>query len=573
MASTYFFNGRLYTTPATMSAVNDAAMQPTNAAIGNVLAILGQADGGEPNTALSFGDPDQVAGVLLSGPLAVAVAKAFNPSNETNAPSTVIAVRVGAATQAAYTLLDGTGNPAAVLTSQQYGIYANRVKVKVAAGSTSGLAMTVQYGNAYVVGDNLARNAFTVQYAGAAASATMAVSGTAVTLQAPSGTVAKTIDLTVYSTVAQLVDAISAVAGFTATASAGSENTTALNGLDSVAAQDVKTALYTATANLQAVIDWINGPAQPFITATRPSAAGSPPAQIGWTYLSGGTVAAPQVSDWTNALSMLQGQDVQWVVPLVGDPSVHAAVDAHVQYMSTIGERERRAFVGPSAGTTLSAVEALPVAINSDRTAMVWPGYYDYDPNGVLTLYDSFYSAAVVAAGFAGLSPGDTMSNRTLTVRGLEFTVRNPTDTDVLIDAGVLALEATSAGFKVVRAISTWLADNKYDKVEVSCGAATDYAVRTWRTGVDVLRGSRQDPLLLSRAITLSETILTNLAKPLPDGPGVIVGDANSPPFQGLKAVMAGDYVALSGQISPVIPNNFISVSVNLVPYSGTASA
>ena len=573
MASQYFFNGRLYTTPATMSAVNDSAMQPTNPTVGNVLAILGPCDGGQSNVALSFGDPDQVAPVLMSGPLCTAVQKAFNPSNETNAPSVVVAVRVGASTQAALTLNDSTAAAAITLTSVQYGIYANRTKIKVAAGSVSGLQVSVQNGNSYIVGDNLARNAFTVQYAGAAASAAMQVSPTAVTLQAPSGTVVATISLAVYSTVAELVDAISAVSGFTATASPGNSTTYALNGLDSVATADVKTALYTATANLQAVIDWLNSGAQPYVVATRPATAGLPPALIGWTYLAGGTATAPATADWTNALSMLQGEDVQWVVALSGDPAIHAAVDAHVQYMSTVGQRERRAFVGPVVGTALSAVEALPLAIDSDRTAMVWPGYYDYDVNGILTLYDPFYSAALLAAGFAGLSPGETMSNKTLTVRGLEVTVRNPTDTDALINAGVCALEMTSAGYKVVRAISTWLVDDKFDKVEVSCGAATDYAVRSWRTALDVVRGMRGDPLVLSRALTISESILLALSVPPPDGPGVLVGDANSPSFTGLKATLSGDVVSVSGQISPVIPVNFVPININLVPYSGTASA
>jgi len=573
MADGYFFNGRLWVTPATMSVVNDAAMAPVSLTTGNVLAILGQCDGGQPNTPLAFGNPQDALTQLVSGPLATAVAKAFNPSNDVAAPSTVIAIRVGQATPATLTLLDASSNQVISLVTNQYGLNANRTKVQVAAGSVMGSAVTVQVGNQYYTQDNISRSAFTVQYTGAAASAVMTINNSDVILQAPSGTQVASIPLATYPTIDQLVDAISAVPGFEATAIAGSGSTPSLNGLDSITAQNVKTAAYTAMANLQAVIDWFNGPGQGFVTATRVASAGAVPANIPWTYMAGGTSPAPQVSDWTNALTTLQSSNVQWVVPLTGDPAVHAAVDAHVQYMSTVAMKERRAFVGPVAGTTLAEAEALPLALNSDRTGVVWPGYYDYDATGVLTLMDPFYSAVLVAAGFAGMNPGDSMTNKSLTVRGLEVTLRNPTDTDALINAGICCLEATTTGFKVVRAISTWLDNDNYNRVEVSCGAAADFVSSNVRAALDVLRGGRVDPIALGRAEAITESALIQLAKPQPAGPGVIVGDATSPAYQGITASAMGDVIAVAFECSPVIPCNFLPVSISLVPYSGTASA
>lgn len=572
MASSFFFSGRLWVTPTTMSAVNDSAMQPVSLTVGNVLCLIGASAGGQPQTGLGFSNPSDALATLQSGPLCDAAVAAFNPSNQTNAPSTVVCVRVGNATQAALLLLDSASASSIALTTTQYGLTANQIKIKIAAGSVSGRAVTVALGNSFSTQDNIGRGAFSLQYTGGAASAQITVSNSTVTLAAPTGTTVATIPLASYPTVQNLVDFINSIPGFNATAGIGLGGTPALNGLDAVTGQDVRVSLYTVRADLQAVIDWINSPAEAFLTATRPTNASLPPNSIAYTYLTGGTAPAPVTGDWTTALTLLQTLDVQYVVPLIGDPAIHAAVDAHVQFMSQVARKERRAFVGPVSGTSIAAVQALPAAINSDRTALVFPGYYAFNAQGVRTLYDPFMAAAKVAAGFAGLNPGDAMTNKTITATGLELPLRNPVDTDALIQSGVLCLIAENSGIKVVRSVSTWLVNNNFNRVEVSCGTAVDFVVRNVRNALDVLRGGRNDPLTLGRSIVLTETTLQQLAIPQPQGPGAIVGNAASPPFQAISASIVGDVLAVQFQCSPVIPTNFIPITVSVVPFTGTAS-
>jgi hypothetical protein len=571
MASSYFFDGRLWTTPAAMSLVNDNAMLPVSLTVGNVLALLGTCRDGQPNTPLSFGDPSDVRKLLGDGELTDAAEKAFAPSDEVGGPSTVVCIRVGTSTPATLTLNDASTGAAIALASASYGVTANLTKVQIAAGTLSGKMVSTQRGATFYVGDNIGRSAFTVRYSGGAASAQMAINNATVTLSAPTGTPVAVIDLATYASVTQLVDRINATPGFVATVTAGSDNTPSLNGLDTVTAQDVKTANYVARADLQAIVDWLNT-VDTLVVATRVAGAGAVPVNLSWTYLAGGTDPAVLVGDWTNAMTTLQTVDAQWVVPLSGDPAIHAAMDAHVQFMSHAGRHERRALVGPPAGTLLSAVLLLPLALNSDRTAMVWPGYYDFNSAGVLTLYPPYMAAAVVAAGFAGSNPGLPMTNKALTVRGLETVIRDPVDTDALIQAGVLCLSGSSKGFKVVRSVSTWLVNNKFNRVEVSCGAATDFTVRNVREALDVLKGSEGDPLVLQRAVSITESALIELSKPRPEGPGVLVGDANSPPYKSIRASLQGDVLQVSFQCSPVIPVNFIPITVSVLPFSGTAS-
>ena len=90
---------------------------------------------------------------------------------------------------------------------------------------------------------------------------------------------------------------------------------------------------------------------------------------------------------------------------------------------------------------------------------------------------------------------------------------------------------------------------------------------------MDPLRGSEANALALARAVSQAESALIELARPKPEGPGVIVGDAKTPAYRNIRASLQGDILAVSFECSPVIPVNFIPISISVVPYSGSASA
>lgn len=569
-----FFNGRLWISPATMSVVDDSALANQNLTVGNVVAIIGQSTGGQPNTALTFGNPTDAMNTLRSGELLTAVLKAFDPSAQTNGPSKVVAIRVNPALQSSLTLLDSLSAPVINLSSTDYGLYTNQIKVKVEAASTQGKKLTTQLGNAYYTQDNVYRNAFSIQYTGAQDSANMSITGTTLTLFAPVGTAVATIDLNSYPTIQQLVDRINVVTGFTAAVLDGNGAQAALNALDYVTTQDVKTALYTVTANLQAVVDWFNGLSEPFVTAARVANAGTIPANIPFTYLTGGSDGTVSNTNWSNAFTTLQTVDAQWIVPVTGDQSIVAMGDAHCAYMSNIARMERRQIAGMLLGTTDAAAITAAKALNSDRTSLTHIGFYDYDPiTGALTLFPSYILAAAIAGAFSGSNPGTALTNKSLKVRGLERLLKNPVDTDPLIQGGVLAVESTNTGYKVVKSITTWLTNTNYNRVEVSVGVALDFVSRNVRQALDVLRGEKGSPINVSRAVSITESTLRLLAQPDPAGPGVLIGDAKNPAYKNISASLNGDVLAVQFQCSPVIPINYIPVTIYAVPYSGTATA
>jgi hypothetical protein len=568
-----FFNGRLLTSPVTASVVDDSALANRNLSVGNIVALVGRRVGGQPNTALRFGSPSEAKAALIDGELLTAVLKAFDPSAQTGGPATVVAVRVNPALRSSLNLLDGSAAPVIALQATDYGAYTNQIKVKIEAATNTGKKITTQFGNATYSQDDIARRAFQVQYAGAAPSAVMTINGTTLTLQAPSGSTVASVDMNVYQTVQQVVDRLNVVSGFSASVLDGNGNTPALNGLDYVTSQDVKTAAYVANANLQAIVDWFNSVGEGFVTASRSAGVGTLPANVAFTYLTGGSDGTVTNTEWSNAFTTLQTTDVQWVVPVTSDSSIHAMADAHCTFMSNVARLERRAIVGSASGTTDSAALALAKALNSDRTSLTHLGFYDYDASGNLALYPPYIMAALLAGMFSGVNPGTPLTNKTIKVRGLERNLRNPTDTDVLINGGVLAVENTPGGFKVVKSISTWLTNDNYNRVEVSTGVALDFVARNVREALDVLRGEKATPILLSRAVEIAKSTLTELARQEPQGPGVITGDAANPAFKNIKADLAGDVVRVEFQCSPVIPANYILVSIFAVPYSGCATA
>ncbi len=568
-----FFNGNKLVTPTTASRVDVSAMQDTNVAGANTLVIIGKATGGKPQSVLSFGGPEAALATLRGGELCDAVVSAFSPSEDTGAPGTVLAVRVDPATQASLTLKNGTDADVITLTSVNYGLLDNQAMVKVEDGTIAGKMLTWFDGETYLHDDNVGKDVLSIQYAGAASSATVLISKDTLTLTLDAAPTA--IDLNTYKTVADVANKINTLSGFTATVLNGAGTDVALGNLDFVTvAANVKTAAYTVTADLKAVVDWFNNVAGSVITAVKIADAGTLPANIGYTSLSGGTIGVSTTEDWTDALTLLQAEDVQWLAACSGDASIRAMVDAHCLYCTNTLSKERRAVLGTGLATSDADAILAAKSLNSKRSSLVHIGHYQYNAvSGLLELRPAYMTAVLIAAGFAGMDPGNAMSNKTLKVQGLERKLLNPTDTDKLLLGGVLPIEDTPQGYKVTQSITSWLGDGNYVSREQSCGFALDYTVRASRDALDVLRGQKQGPLLLSRAVAITETTLKQLAKAEPEGPGILSGDAASPAYRNITASISGDVLAVQYECSPVIPNNYILVTVYAKPYSGTATA
>lgn len=600
-----FFNGQLLTTPTTASAVNDDAMLNQNLSVGNVIAYIGQAQGGKSLEVLSFGTPNEAKQALIGGELCDAVVNAFAPSTETGSPQTVKAIRVNKASQATLDLGIDTSSGAT-------GAFAT-VKGKSFSPSDLGIKVKIEQGSV--------SNLFTVTVAGGTGAAAWSYTGidinepgVKVTVHTSKTSVRftrvlgsdlawtpiceittdvgtadenkRTLDLTQYPTLNDVADYLATITNKAGAKAADLTFTDASNGFLAPTILDV--AIYqnddTETEvshdvhwNGYTFTDWFNKTVSDFVEFTLNEANHDKwllgPALSDYKFLTASPATAPVYQDWADAFDLLErDRNVQWVHAVSGDASIHSLVLHHVTVCSN-QYKERRSICGTGLNVTDMQAIAKAKAINSPRTSLVHIGYYDFDASGKLTLRPAYMTAGLVAAGFAGVNPGTPLTNKTLAVQGLERDLRNPTDTDALILGGVMPIENTETGYKVTQSISTWIADSKYNNREQSCGVAIDFTQRNVRQAVDQVRGSKQSPILLSRALSIVKGQLTELAKPEPMGPGVLVGDENSPAWRNVTGTIEGDVLRIQYEASPAIPNNYILVTMYARPYSGSATA
>lgn len=567
-----FFNGRLLTTPTIETVVNDGGLNPQSATVGNSLALLGLSQGGVPKTPTIIRNIAHARQVLRGGELLWAVEKAFSPSADTNAPGTIYAVRVNPATQATRTLQGGS--PLAdVITvkSTDYGAHTNGVKIKIEAASVKGLKVTTQQNNQFYTKDNLARDAFTLRYVGTEITGTVTVTESTVILKAGASTT--TILLADFPTVQQLMERLSVEPNWTVTINPGAETTLALRGLDGLTDADAKTANLIVTANLQVVIDWINSAAEDLVTAERVSGALNPPATTDFVYLSGGSDGVSTNSDWSDCFDVLQTEDVQWLAPLSETPAIWSMADSHCHFMSNIGKKERRCFVGPGTGLSLEQAASDASSLNSDRTSYVYPAFYDYSAYGQLLLMPAYQLAAMCAAAFAGMIPGEPLTNKSMKVKGLEVPIAAPSDTDYLIRNGVFSIYQNSrGGFRVAKSISTWRTSNNFNRVEVSTGVALDYVVRSVRERLELFVGNKGNQVALQAIIEETVSVLTMLTTQEPYGLGLLAGNDDNPSFRNLSADLVDDSIRVEFECSPVVPINYILVSIYANAYSANIS-
>jgi hypothetical protein len=572
-----FFNGRLLVTPTVESAIYDQGLAtafPGRA--GNIPVMIGTSDGGIPDQAMFFDSPVTARRALRGGNLLHAVEKAFNPSAETGSPARVAVVRVEKAEQSGIVLDDAFGNHVINIKSVDYGAYTNAIRLTIAQGQITGLAVTVQLEDNYYSKNNISSTPLTVHYFGSELTASVGVTATNLLLRAPSTSLTP-IKLTLanYRTVRELCDAVNAYAGWSAVAKTPTDPIA----LDAMGYTTCKAAPADIKANLQAVIDWFNVYAREVVTATRVVGALYKPKTLLPTFLSGGTNGnKPTMAHWQDGFDILQEIDVQYVVPLTDSPSVWWMADAHCNFMSTTGKSERRAFVGSGvvSGTLANAIataQTNAIALNSDRTALCFPPILDFDEHGELVPFPAYFLAAVVAGGFAAMNPGNTMTNKVITIPGLDPPVSSIYDSDTLINSGILGARKTKRGYIISKACPTWLSNDNYNRVEISTGIALDYVARTVRETLETFVGRKASPITLHEALSATESTLHELSIPEPIGMGVIVGDAASPAYRNITAEIQGDVLRVWFECSPVIPINYVLIGVYARANSGTATA
>ena len=568
-ASLSQFGGVATRRPTVRAIVKDLGLIPFDTGRLQKVAILGQALGGEPSTPLLFSSPTDAEAVLRGGDIVTAIRKVFSPSTESVGASLVYAVRVNVAVQGTLTLTDGTED-VIDLTSVNYGLEENLSFVKVETGTATGTKkVTVGKGTTLYVKDSLGNDSFSLNYpsGGPGSAATVTITNlqltTTVTGDGPSDL---TLLFTQYPTIQDLVNHINGQTTWDAVVLTmdGEEKCADLDDVSAVDCYDA--AILTLDSNLQAIVDWFNSGAQPLMTAVRKTGATegrAMPENIGETNLTGGSEGdAIDDADWQAAIDSLDTEDPAWLVPLDGSSSVHTIVATNVNAVNSNGLRTRRAILGAIAGqysTTLANYTAQTRALNNDRLAYLSQGYKE-TIDGVLTTRAPFFTGAIVAGLMAGVQEiGEGVTYKSVNVEALEW---NPTiaEQETQLENGILPVEFVTERnfFRVVRGISTWLKDANFHRVEMATGTAIDEMLRRCANAVEPFLGQKATLVKAHQINGKVKTVLNTLV-----AEEIIVA------FQALQTSLTGDVIAVSFQASPVVPINFINITVHAVTAAG----
>jgi len=567
------WNGKYYTIPQAASKIDSSALAKSPLGGANVLAVLGEMIGLiPPQTAMQVGNPSLALSLInpISEEARLASQLVFQPSPGTDTPgaSQVFFLPVNPATPATLDL--GT----MVLASYMFGLPASQLKVKVETGTT-GKKISVAFQDNSESFDNLEKDSFSILYTGTGSAATMTIDVTLanhkLTTAITGAADALNLDLNTYNTIQALVDAINATGKYTASVVTGSPNDSTML-LDAVVTQDIKTASFTAGSDLQAAVDGINS-LSAYFSAARKVDAGAAPANINWTYATGGSNGATTNDDWQAAFDVLKTMQVDLILLISDDPSIHSMGDAHCTFMSgPTGKSERRQFVGgalqnwnnpASRAASIVSLKAAAANLNSDLTMHAGLGCYQYDPNGKPKLYPAYITAAMYAGIAAGSSPVMPLTRKTLRCLGLETNLQ-VTETSDLIDSGIAPPfpdTVQGAGYVVSRQVTTWNQDSDLYHIEFSVGRGADYLAAQVRKRHEQIAGQPGTEGMDATIVNLTNGVLQD---------ALTAGYIRSYDPKQTQLRVDGTIRYVDYSAAPILPINWIFSTYHLLPTTAT---
>ncbi len=305
------------------------------------------------------------------------------------------------------------------------------------------------------------------------------------------------------------------------------------------------------------------------------------------TFMSGGSEGTTAQTNWDSALNLLQNEDTPLITCVSYDPAVWASLSTHCSYMSGIGKKERIGFCGGFAtadgytnglgkwsnttviNASIDQMQTYALTLNSDRMVYVGPGFKAYDENGTLTTYGGAISAALVAGMAAGVDVAEALTHDSINVIGLEYNFRW-SDLDELLENGICPLEYDPAsGYRVCQSITTWLVNDKYNRRELSVRRTSDYVARQVRERLEMdFVGKKGTSTTLISIKNATISVLQQMYRL-----ELLAGDANNPPYKNIQCRLEADTCYVEFECSPVIPINYIPVTVHLTVFTTTLTA
>lgn len=574
-----YWRGSSIVIPGAYAYVDASKMRPDYLSPANVIAAVGVCEGGEPQAIIETTSLQEALDKLRGGNLARAAELMYDPSSEMPGAGKIYFVRVNSAIQSTAAIASQLN-----LKSRDYGIHTKNIRYKIETGTTASTKkFTVQHqvDDANESVDDLGL-AFTIQYIGSVNNARMSINTTTdvltiETADTSSYTELVSYDLTNvnYNTVGKLVDALKARADLTVTIAKTCDPTMTSTLLDAVTNQAIKSAAYTATANVGSLYYWIITYSN-IIDATLGASPSGTLTNVGWTYLTGGTEGAAVTNqDWTDALELFTTKsDVKIVYVATETEAIHLIAQQHCADMSDVKEAKERILIcGGSLNETVDQVTTRAVNLGDANVTLVSPGIKRYNlQTGVLDSLSPAYAAAIVAGMCAGSTPATPLTHKTIKVQGIEKNYTN-TELETLLTYGVTPLQylIEDGIYHIVQAITTYQKDSNTVYRKLMGKRIENYLKQEVRNTAKAYIGQIGDSTTIISLKNAMATKLDNLTR-TPTQPGGIltkgiVNGEETPAWKNLTVTYDGlDWVQIRFDAHPVGEIDFITVDASFLP-------
>lgn len=374
---------------------------------------------------------------------------------------------------------------------------------------------------------------------------------------------AANVDTSIYTTVQKVVDRLNTKLGFTATALVSNPTTFLMTQMDfDTTPGNLLTPAAEFFADLNAFIVAINNGSD-LITAARATGASLPPNTFATPlFLVGGVEGTTTITQWQEAFTLLKQRRVNIIVPLTRDPAVHSLLVTHLRERAGQLRSEANGYVGigtvAGAGETKTNIKSQIQVLGTRHVSALSEEPRRFDPDtGENTFYPPHFYAAIAAGMQAGSPVGEPLTHK----RPLVTDVRrdsswNPIDdAEELIDAGLMFSELQDGvGIRFVRSVTTYLADDNVVFVEMSANESANTAVFELRTALEARIGGRGLVGTVAAIKGLANDVLSRL-----------LDDDIIFAYRALEVEQVGDVFPVSVEIAPILPINFIPITVHLV--------
>ena len=583
-----YFDGRQILKPGVYAKVNADAMVLSRLGPANTIGVIGTSLGGVPRTVQTITTPLEARDQLRGGILRSAIELMYDPAPNAPGAQVVKYYRLNLAVQAQLNLQDSVPGNVILVKSEDYGVWTNQIRIKVEAGTLHGKKITINDSldpSRVESGDNLGR-IFTMRYVGTKFASQLVVTktGDAATLLKLQTKLSGSgdpwvdelsLDLTSgnFSTLGALVQLLDNQGDYTCTLVG--DQSLPVSELDATAGSDIKTADYNHTANIGAIVYWINTQST-LCVASRVASAVNAPANLAYTLLSGGSEgSAPDNTAWQNAIDAMQAEEINLLFVCSESNTIHAMARDHAIFCSDIQRRkERLTIVGGALNETVDQVVTRAQDLNSSRAALVYPGIKRRNlSTGNIDTLSPMYAAAVVTGLAAGVTPETPLTFKEIKVNALEKLLQ-PTEIDRCLDRGIMALESLPSDgiFRVVQGITTYLSDSNLVYRKVAGMRAADYLIGQVRRAVDRYVGRTADAATVRTIVNATVSMLRRLTRSSTNQTGVLTEGTDDsgntePAFKNVKGEFDGaDLVAITFEAHLVGEVAYITVVAGLTP-------